>query len=100
MPLLAFAKQRFHPHLALVHGFLVGKGLLVALHSFHIVCKKGPVDVPTAGAFSTLRFYWADITDRGIGTVLDLLCSFHSICWTQDVSLRAAILILAGIVDK
>jgi hypothetical protein len=34
MPLLAFREQRFHPDLALVHGFLVSKGLLVALHSF------------------------------------------------------------------
>jgi hypothetical protein len=96
MPLLAFAKQWFHPHLALVHGFLVGKGLLVALHPFHIVGKKGPVDVPTTRAFGTLRFHWADIADHRISTVLHLLCPFHAVRWAQDVPLRTAILILAG----
>jgi hypothetical protein len=100
MPLFAFPKQRFHPDLALVHGFLVGKSLLVAFHPFYRVRKKGSMDVPTTGAFGTLCFHGADIADRGIRTVLDLLCPFHTVCWAQDVSLRTAILILAGIISE
>src|SRR5260370_25568113 len=66
MPLLAFPEQRFHPDLALVHGFLVGDGLLVALHPLHIVGKKGAVDAPAPWAFGTLCFYRTDLADRRI----------------------------------
>lgn len=71
MPLLAFPEQRFDPNLALVQGFLIGSGLLVPFHSFHIVGKKGPMDVPTTRAFGTLRFHQTDVADRRISTVLD-----------------------------
>src|SRR5260370_21628035 len=100
MPVFGLRKEWFDPDLALVQGFLVGGGLLVALHPFHIIGKKGAVDVPTTRAFGTLRFHWTGVADRRIRTVLDLLGSFHSIRWTQDVSLRTAIQILAGIVGK
>src|SRR6266700_2497337 len=100
MPLLPFREQRFHPDLALVHGFLVSKGLLVALDPFHIVGKKGPVDVPTPGAIGTLRFYRTDIADRRISSVLYLLCPFHAVRWTQHLALGTAILILASIIGE
>src|SRR6266566_9684694 len=100
MPVFGLCKEGFDPDLALVQGFLVGRGLLVALDPFHIVSKKGAVDVPTTGAFGTLCFHWAGIADRRISTVLDLLCAFHAIRWTQNLALRTVIQILAGIVAK
>ena len=96
VPVFSLGKEWFDPDLALVKGFLVGSGLLVALHSFHIVGKKGAVDVPTTRAFGTLRFHWTGVADRRIRTVLDLLGPFHAIGWAQDVSLWTAIHILAG----
>jgi len=100
MPLLPLREQRFHPDLALVHSLLVGQSLLVALHPFHVVGKKGAVDVPTTGAFGTLRFHRARIADRGISAVLHLLDPFQSERRTQHMALGTAILILAGIVGK
>src|SRR6266566_995437 len=48
MPILPFRKERFDPDFALVHGFLVGQGLMVPLHALQIGRKKGPMQVPTA----------------------------------------------------
>ena len=93
MPLLAFAKERFDPDLALVHGFLVGEGLLVALSPFHVVGKKGTVDVPTTVAFGTLRFHRAGIADRRIRTVFDFVLLFA--VKRNSSALGATILIMA-----
>src|SRR5258707_13572870 len=100
MPLLAFPEQRFHPDLALVHGFLVGDGLLVALHPLHIVGKKGAVAAPAPWAFGTLCFYRTDLADRRISAVLHLLDPFQAERWAQHLTLGTAIQILAGIVDE
>src|SRR5258708_1331318 len=100
MPLFAFREQRFHPDLALVQGFLVGKSLWIAFYPFHIVSKKGAVDAPTTRTFSTLRFHGADITDCSISAVLYFLDSFQSECWTQHLALGTAIEVLTGIVGK
>src|SRR5258708_29589173 len=100
MPLFAFRERRFHPDLALVQGFLVGKSLWIAFYPFHIVRKKGAVDAPTTRTFSTLRFHGADITDCSISAVLYFLDSFQSECWTQHLALGTAIEVLTGIVGK
>src|SRR5260221_1509031 len=100
MPLLDFSNQQFHPDLTLVQGFLVGSGLLVALHSFDIVGKKGAVDVPTTGAFGALRFHWTGIADRRISTVLHLLDPFQAERRSQYLALGTAIQILVGIIGE
>ncbi len=56
--------------------------------------------MPTTRAFGTLCFHWADIADRRIPTVLDLLCPFQAVRWTHHLPLGTAILILTGIVGK
>src|SRR6266567_1539314 len=73
MPVFGLRKEWFDPDLALVDGFLVGRGLLIALHPFHIVSKKGAVDAPAPWAFGTLCFYRTDLADRRISAVLHLL---------------------------
>jgi hypothetical protein len=100
MPVSGLRKEWFDSDLALVDGLLLSSGLLVALHSFHVVGKKGAVDVPTTRAFGTLRFHGTGVADRRIRTVLDLLGPFQALGWAQDVALRTAIQILAGIVGK
>ncbi len=55
MPVFRRGFQRFDPDLALVHGFVVGEGLVVALHTFQVVGVKRPMQLPTLVTGGTLR---------------------------------------------
>src|ERR1700674_2401879 len=100
MPLLAFAKQRFDPHLALVERLLIGEGLLVPFRSMQIIRKKGTMDMPTSIAFGTLCFHRAGIAGGRICAILHLLCSLKAVRRTQHLSLRAVILVMDSIIGE
>ena len=74
MPLFAFPKKWFDPNLPLVHRFLVGKGLGVALDPFQIIGKEGAMDLPPLVCRGPLLLHRAGIANGGIRTVLGQLC--------------------------
>ena len=94
MPLFAFAKERFDPDFALVHGFLVCQGRVVLLHAFLILGKKGTMHVPTALAWSTVQFHGASIAGARNRTIFNELGLLFSVKSNQRLPLRAAILIM------
>ncbi len=73
MPLLALAKERFDPDLALVYRFLVSEGLLIPFHALQILRKQGTMQLPPSVALRTLCFHWTGVTRRWVCTVSDLL---------------------------
>src|SRR5260370_15952329 len=79
MPVFGLGKQRFDPALALVHGFLIGEGLVVPLHTFQAACVKRTVQLPTLVAGSTLRFEWTGIACGCIRPLLHASRALYSI---------------------
>src|SRR5258708_14080902 len=100
MPLLAFTKERFDPHLALVERLLIGEGLLIGFHAVQIVRKKGTVHMPTPVAFGTLHLHRAGIAGGRICAILHLLCPFKAVRRMQHLSLRAAVLVMDGLISE
>src|SRR5260370_32016905 len=100
MPLFAFAKERFDPDFALVHGFLVSQGRVVLLHALLIIGKKGTMQVPTTVAWSTVQFHGASITGACNCTIFNELGLLFSVKSKQHLPLRAAILIMDSIIGE
>jgi len=94
MPVFGFGKEWFDPDFPLVHGPLVGVSLVISFHALLIVRKKRTVDVPTTLVGSTVGFQWAGITRASWSTVFHKLCLLFSVRRQQELSLRAAILIM------
>ena len=69
MPVFHFRKEGFDPDFPLIHGFLVGGGLVIALHALQILRKKRTVQVPITLAWSTVEFQWAGIARASSCTV-------------------------------
>jgi hypothetical protein len=100
VPVFRLGKQRFDPDLALVHSFVVGEGLVVALHPFQVVGVKRPMQLPTLVAGSTLRFDWTGIARSGTCPVFHFLrCVFYP-RWQEWLPLRSKIAIVFGIVAE
>src|SRR2546421_6122076 len=100
MPVFRLGKQRFDPDLALVHGFVVGEGLVVALHTFQVVGVKRPMELPTLVAGSTLRFDWTGIARSGMCPVFHFLRFVFYPRRQKWLPLRAKIAIVLRIVAE
>src|SRR5260370_28780849 len=100
MPLLGFRKEWFDPDLALVHGLLIGGGLMVALHPFQVIRVKRTVNLPTPITGSTLCFAGTGIAGGCICTVFHFLRFFLYPRSQKGLPLRAKIAILFGIVGE
>jgi hypothetical protein len=100
MPVFGLGKEWFDPDFALVHGFLVGQGLMVSLHALLILREKGTVQVPTTLAWSTVEFQWAGSAGASSRTVFHELCLLFSMSRKQELPLRAAILIMDSVIGE
>jgi hypothetical protein len=100
MPVFGFGKEWFDPDFPLVHGPLVGVSLVISFHALLIVRKKRTVDVPTTLVGSTVGFQGAGITRASWSTVFHKLCLLFSVRRQQELSLRAAILIMGRVLGE
>src|SRR5713226_7377342 len=100
MPLLAFAKERLDPDLALAQGLLIGRGLLVGPHALLHRRMKGAMDDAALRPRRTSRFHRTGIAGGGVGPVLGLLGLVLPTKRPQELPLRTAIDVLLGVVGE
>src|SRR5258708_26871031 len=100
MPLLAFAKERLDPDLALAHCLLIGRGLLVGPHTLLHRRMKGAMDDAALRPWRTGRFHWTGIAGGGVGPVLGLLGLVLPATRPQELPLRTPIEVPFGVVGE
>src|SRR5690348_12091979 len=100
MPLLAFAKERLDPDLALAHCLLISRSLLVGPHALLHRRMKGAMENAALRPGRTSRFHWTGIAGGGVSPVLGLLGLVLPAKRSQELPLRTAIDVLLGVVGE